>query len=170
MTPPGRGHGPVGQALDRLCRALAVAGGALLAGIALMVVASVAGRACCAAPVPGDYELVQVAVAAAVSLCLPWCQLRRGHIAVDFFTARLSPRTQLRLDAAGALALAAAVALLAWRAAVGAADLHAAGETTMIVGFPVWIGYAATLPGLALAAVAALYVAADDWRRSYRWQ
>lgn len=170
MTPPGCGHGPAGHALDRLCRALALAGGALLGGIALLVVASVAGRACCAAPVQGDYELVQAAVAAAVSACLPWCQLRRGHIAVDFFTARLSPRTQLRLDAVGALVLAALGALLAWRAAVGAADMHAAGETTMIVGFPIWIGYAATLPGLVLAPVAALYVAADDWRRSYRWQ
>lgn len=156
--------------LDRLGRALAAAGGALLAGLALLVVVSVAGRACCAAPVQGDYELAQIAVAVSVSLCLPWCQLRRGHIAVDFFTARLSPRLQMRLDAAGALVLALVFALLAWRAAVGAADMREVGETTMIVGFPVWVGYAAMLPGLALSALAALAVAAQDWRRSYRWQ
>ena len=163
MTPPGR-------VLDRLCRALAVAGGALLGGLSLLVVASVAGRACCNAPLPGDYELAQIAVAVAVSLCLPWCQLRRGHIAVDFFTTRLTPRTQVRLDAVGALVLAFVSALLAWRAAVGAVDLHVVGETTMIVGFPLWLGYAATLPGLALSAFAALAVAAHDWRQSYRWQ
>ena len=169
MTQPAGGHGPVGRWLDRLCRACAVAGAGQLGGIALLVVASVTGRACCDAPVQGDYELVQVAVAAAISLCLPWCQLRRGHIAVDFFTTRLPPRLQMRLDAAGALALTLVFALLAWRAAAGAADLHVAGETTMIVGFPVWIGYAATLPGLAFAAVAALHVAVQDWRQSYRW-
>jgi len=156
--------------LDRLCRALAVAGGALLAGLSLLVVASVAGRACCDAPVPGDYELAQIAVAVAISLCLPWCQWRRGHVAVDFFTANLAPRRQIRLDAGGALLLALVCALLAWRAAVGALDMRAVGETTMIVGFPVWIGYAATLPGLALAALAGLVVAVHDWRQSYRWQ
>lgn len=168
MTQPGGAHGG-GSVLDRLCRALAIAGGALLAGLSLLVVASVAGRACCNAPVPGDYELAQIAVAVAVSLCLPWCQWRRGHVAVDFFTARLSPRSQIRLDAGGALVLALVCALLAWRAAAGALDLRAVGETTMIVGFPVWIGYAAMLPGLALAAVAGVFVAAHDWRQSYRW-
>lgn len=156
--------------LDRLCRALALVGGALLAGLSLLVVASVAGRACCDAPVPGDYEFAQIAVAVAVSLCLPWCQWRRGHVAVDFFTANLAPRRQIRLDAGGALLLALVCALLAWRAAVGALDLRAVGETTMIVGFPLWIGYAAMLPGLALAAFAGVVVAAHDWRQSYRWQ
>lgn len=156
--------------IDRLCRALALMGGALLAGLSLLVVASVAGRACCNAPVPGDYELAQIAVAVAISLCLPWCQWRRGHVAVDFFTANLAPRRQIRLDAGGALLLALVCALLAWRAAVGAFDMRAVGETTMIVGFPVWIGYAAMLPGLALAAVAGVVVAAHDWRQSYRWQ
>lgn len=156
--------------LDRLCRALALIGGGLLAGLSLLVVASVAGRACCDAPVPGDYELAQIAVAVAISLCLPWCQWRRGHVAVDFFTANLAPRRQIRLDAGGALLLALVCALLAWRLAVGALDMRAVGETTMIVGFPLWLGYAAMLPGLALAALAGLAVAAHDWRQSYRWQ
>lgn len=161
--------GAVGRALDLACRACAVLGGLLLAGLALAVVGSIAGRACCDAPVPGDYELAQIAVAVAVSLCLPWCQLHRGHIAVDFFTTRLAPRRQIRLDALGALILALVCGLLAWRTGVGAADMFAAGETTMILGFPLWLGYAAAVPGLALAGVAALYGAAHDWRRSYRW-
>lgn len=170
MTPPDGAHGRSGRVLDRLCRALAIAGGALLGSLALLVVASVVGRACCDAPVPGDYELAQIAVAVAVSLCLPWCQWRRGHVAVDFFTAQLSPRRQIRLDAGGALVLALLCTLLAWRATVGAIDMQAVGETTMIVGFPLWIGYAAMLPGLALAALAGFVVAAHDWRQSYRWR
>lgn len=163
-------RGAAGRALELACRACAVLGGLLLAALALAVVASVAGRACCDAPVPGDYELAQVVVAVAISLCLPWCQFRRGHIAVDFFTTRLSPRTQIRLDALGALILAAVTGLLAWRTGVGAADLHAAGETTMILGFPLWLGYAGAVPGLALACAAALHVAAYDWRQSSRWR
>lgn len=170
MTLPEGAHERGGRVLDWLCRALAIAGGALLGGLALLVVASVVGRACCDAPVQGDYELAQIAVAVAVSLCLPWCQWRRGHVAVDFFTTQLSPRRQIRLDAGGALVLALLCALLAWRAAVGAIDMQAVGETTMIVGFPLWIGYAAMLPGLVLAALAGFVVAAQDWRQSYRWR
>ncbi len=161
---------PAGRGLELACRASAVLGGLLLTGLALAVVAGVVGRACCDAPLPGDYELAQVAVAVAVSLCLPWCQFHRGHIAVDFFTARLAPRRQIRLDAGGALVLAAVSGLLAWRTAVGATDLFAAGETTMILGFPLWLGYAAAVPGLALACLAALHGAVRDWRRSSRWQ
>lgn len=155
--------------LEGACRLFALAGGGLLAVAALLTVASIAGRACCAVPVPGDYELVQVLAAVAVSLCLPWCQLRRGHIAVDFFTARLPVRLQVRLDAFGQLLLAALAGLLAWRTAVGAADLRTAGETTMILGFPVWLAYAGLVPGLALACLAGLQGAWHDWRGSRRW-
>lgn len=169
MTSSGRAQGPTGRLLDRLCRVLAMLGGALLSVFALLATGSVVGRACCNAPLPGDYELAQVAVAVAVSLCLPWCQWRRGHIAVDFFTQRLSPRAQIRLDAAGALVLGLMSGLLTWRVAAGALALREVGETTMILGFPVWLGYAGMVPGLALAGAAALYLAAHDWRQSYRW-
>jgi TRAP-type C4-dicarboxylate transport system permease small subunit len=60
--------------------------------------------------------------------------------------------------------------LLAWRTGIGAADLRLAGETTMILGFPLWLGYAAMLPGLILAALAAIHIALHDWRQSSRWQ
>lgn len=158
-----------GRVLDFAGRTLALAGGVLLAGLAVMVAVSIVGRGCCAAPIPGDYELVQAAIAVCVSLCLPWCQLRRGNIAVDFFTVRLAPRRQIRLDAAGSLLLGLTMAGVAWRTAVGALDMKAAGETTMILGLPVWIGYAAMVPGLALTALAGFQVALDDWRRSFRW-
>jgi hypothetical protein len=39
--------------------------------------------------------------------------------------------------------------------------VKAAGEVTMIVGFPVWIGYATIVPSLALAALVALHTAIE---------
>ena len=48
------------------------------------------------------------------------------------------------------------VALLAWRSAAGALAVREAGETTMILGLPMWISYGALAPGLALTAVIAL--------------
>jgi TRAP-type C4-dicarboxylate transport system permease small subunit len=51
--------------------------------------------------------------------------------------------------------------LLAARAGAGVADLRAAGETSMVLGLPLWLAYAAMVPSLALAALIALL---DAWR------
>lgn len=140
--------------LDALAAALALVGGALLLGVAALTVASVLGRWLANRPLTGDVELVQFAVAAAIALFLPYCQLHASHLVVDFFTARSSGRLQQRLDRAGSFVAGLLFLLLAWRAGVGVADLRSAGETTMVLGFPLWIAYAVMVPGLALAGLA----------------
>jgi TRAP-type C4-dicarboxylate transport system permease small subunit len=154
----------VTRVLDGLSRAFAFGGGAVLVALTGMSVASITGRALLGTPVPGDFELVQVGCGAAIAAFLPYCQLRRGNIIVDFFTTRASGRAQGRLDAFGAVLLALVLAALAWRTAVGMVAVRAAGEVSMIVGFPIWIGYAAIVPSLALAAVVALHTARDSWK------
>ena len=150
--------------LQRLAALFAIAGVAVACIVAAMVVASVGGRAAAGAPVPGDVELTQFGIALAISLGLPWCQWRRANIIVDFFTQKLSPRAQLRLDAIGTLLVAAMCALLAWRTAVGAFGMIEARETTMIIGLPMWWTYASLAPGLALAALIALWQGHHLWR------
>ena len=152
------------RALEVLARAFAFAGGAVLVGITGMSVVSIAARSLLGRPVPGDFELVQVGCGVAIAAFLPYCQLRRGNIIVDFFTVRASARVQRRLDALGALLLAAVMALLAWRALAGMLTVKASGEITMIVGFPVWIGYGAIVPSLALTALVSVAVAVESWR------
>jgi len=46
--------------------------------------------------------------------------------------------------------------LLAWRAGAGALAVREAGETSMILGWPMWFSYAALAPGLALSGLIAL--------------
>jgi TRAP-type C4-dicarboxylate transport system permease small subunit len=121
-----------------------------------MVVASVVGRAAFSAPIDGDVELTQFGIALAISLGLPWCQLRRANIIVDFFTQKASDSAQRRLDAAGALLLALMCALLAWRTAAGAIAVREAHETSMILSLPMWWAYVSLAPGLALAAAIAV--------------
>lgn len=128
-----------------------------------MSVASIGGRLV-NHPIQGDFELVQVGCAVAIAFFLPWCQRARGNIIVDFFTARASKRAQRSLDAAGGLLLAAAMALLAWRAGAGTLDMKAGGEVSMIMGLPLWIAYAAMTPAFALAAAAGLHAAWRDWK------
>ncbi len=142
--------------LQRLAHFFAWLGGAVACGVALMTVTSVTLRATITQPIQGDVELTQLGIALSISLCLPWAQLRRANIIVDFFTQRLPDRANHLLDAAGALLLALMCALLAWRTSVGAVGTHEAFETTMILGLPMWWAYASLAPGLALTALVAL--------------
>ena len=142
--------------LHRLAWGFAILGGLCASVVALMTVASIAMRSLLSRPIQGDVELTQLGIALCISLCLPWCQLHGGNIIVDFFTQRASERTVRRLDALGGLLMALTVGLLAWRTGAGALAVGGAGETSMILGLPMWWIYAALAPGLALAGVIAL--------------
>ena len=154
----------VGKWLGWICRWFAVLGGLVLVAMTLMSVASIAGRSLLGKPVPGDFELIQIGCAICVAAFLPWCQMQGGNIIVDFFTMRAGARMQARMDAFGALLLAAVMLLVAWRTGVGALAVKASGETSMIMGFPSWIGYAFMVPGFALTAVVGLHTAYCAWR------
>lgn len=142
--------------LEKLAAAFALLGGLCALLVAGMVLCSVAGRNLFAHPVQGDVELSQIGIALSIALCLPWCQLKRGNIIVDFFTQAAPERVNGALDRLGALLLAVMLGLLAWRTGVGALAVDEAGEQTMILGLPMWWAYAILAPGLALTAVIAL--------------
>lgn len=152
------------RVLERLARWFAVAGGICACAVAVMTVTSITGRALWSKPIGGDVELTQLGIALAISLCLPWCQVQRSHIIVDFFTQRAGAGTLRRLDAAGGVLMAVMAWLLAWRTAAGALAVEGAGETSMILGLPMWWIYAALAPGLALAGVIALVQASLRWQ------
>jgi TRAP-type C4-dicarboxylate transport system permease small subunit len=153
------------RAIEVLAVISAVLGGTITTAIALMSVTSITLRALGFLPIQGDFELVQVGLAASIALFMPWCQLKGGNIIVDFFTARAGIRTQRRLDCIGALLTALVMALVAWRTGVGALSALRTGETTMILGFPIWWSYAVMTPGLALTSLAALLCAWRFWRQ-----
>jgi TRAP-type C4-dicarboxylate transport system permease small subunit len=155
--------------LDRLAllaRACAVLAGVLLTTITLMTCASLIGRNTTGWTVVGDFELTGAATGAAIALFMPWCQLQRGHVMVDFFTAKASRATQDGLDRFGALLLAAVMAVLAWRSSLGGLNAWRSQAGTMLLGFPEWAVYAVIVPPLALTAVIALTQAVRGFGRS----
>lgn len=158
--------GPLGRALEALAAFLALCGGAVLAALMIMSVASIVGRWLYGKPVPGDFELVSLGCGIAVSAFLPYTQMHRANIIVDFFTNAVNPSGRAALDALGSLLVAVVMGLVAWRVGVGMLSVKAAGETSMIMGVPTWLGYAGMVPGFALTAVAGLYTAFTDWRRA----
>jgi TRAP-type C4-dicarboxylate transport system permease small subunit len=141
----------------RIALWFAVVGGAAACALAMMTVVSVVSRALVSKPIPGDVELTQMGIALCISLCLPWCQLHGANIIVDFFTEKLPRRASRGLDGIGSILLAVMCLLLSARTAAGALAVMEAGETTMIIGLPMWWAYAMLAPGLALTALIALW-------------
>jgi TRAP-type C4-dicarboxylate transport system permease small subunit len=150
--------------LEKLAKLCAVLAGVLLTVITLMTCVSLIGRNTTGWTIVGDFELSGSAAGAAIALFLPWCQVRRGNIMVDFFTAKASEATQDKLDRLGALFLALAMALMTWRTAVGGMNAWASKAGSMMLGFPEWVVYVGMVPPLALTAVIAFTQAARGFR------
>ena len=145
--------------LETLAKLCAVLAGILLTAITLMTCASLIGRNTTGASLVGDFELTGVAAGTAIALFMPYCQIRRGNIIVDFFTAKLSDAANSRLDRLGALLLALVFALLAWRTALGGLNSYSTNSETQILGFPEWTVYASMVPAFMLTSVIGLWQA-----------
>ena len=104
--------------LEKLAKLCAVLAGVLLTVITLMTCVSLIGRNTPGWTIVGDFELSGAAAGAAVALFLPWCQVKRGNIIVDFFTAKAGAATNAGLDRMGALLYAVVMGLMTWRTSV----------------------------------------------------
>ena len=148
----------VDDAFERLARVLAMIGGFLLVGVVGMTVASVAGRHLFGAPIPGDYEITELACGIAVFAFLPHCQATRANVVVDFFTSRLRPRVRSALDAVHGCAAMAMAGLIAWRLLVGGVRKLEDGETTLFLEIPLHWAYFASLTAAGLLTAVCLVV------------
>jgi TRAP-type mannitol/chloroaromatic compound transport system permease small subunit len=150
--------GSGGRTLFALCKYLAIAGGLVFVALVAMEIVSIVGRKLFAWTVPGDVELLQMCAAFAASTFFAYCHMINGDVKVDFFTHNLAPRKIAWLDALGSLLIGLFGALIAWRAGAGAIGVMEVGETSAILGFPVWVAQALMLPGFVLMAAAGFYM------------
>lgn len=152
--------GPGGRWLLHVSKYLAIAGGLVFVGLVLMSIVSITGRKLFAAPLPGDFEVLQMCAAFASSTFFAYCHLINGDVKVDFFTHNLAARKVAWMDAVGSLLVGLFGALLAWRTAAGAWGVMEAGETSTILAWPVWVAQGLMVPGFLLLAAAGFYRAA----------
>ena len=145
------------KALETLAKLCAILAGLLLIFITLMTCISVIGRDLIGKTIVGDFELSGAAAGAAIALFMPWCQVKRGNILVDFFTTKASPALQNIMERFGTALLGAVMVLMAWRTSLGGLNSFVTRSETQILGFPEWIIYAFMVPPLALTALIALY-------------
>lgn len=155
----------------RVSSGVAVAGGFLMLAAAMLVVASVIGRALSSTAfgrswgltnVPGDFELVQMATALGVFCFLSYAQARRGNILVDTFSGTWREATRRRVDGVTDLVYAGFMGLFAWLTLIGGLEARTSHTATMVLTLPLWPVF---LVCAGLAALVCLVSLATAWER-----
>lgn len=148
---------PVGRALYRIARIFAILGGILLCLVGLMTTVSIVGRFVFSAPVPGDFELVAIGTGLSVFAFLPWCQLMRGNVIVDFFMDKAPTRAKAFCDTVGGLLYLGIGALLTWRMVFGGIDMYKYNESSMTIGFPRWTTFPISILLMGFLVIVVIY-------------
>src|SRR5690242_15345094 len=105
--------------------------------IAFSTIADVLSRFLFSKAITGMEEVAGMALAVAVSACLPAGAAQRVNITVDLLSGHVDPGTRARLERFGALALLLLYALLALRVGQYAAELAARDAVTVYVNLPI---------------------------------
>lgn len=170
------------RSLTTFSRWMAVTGGFVLIALIALVCLSVLGRgintflygdmmqgsakgladallATGVGPILGDFEVVEAGIAFAIFAFLPLCQITQSHATVDVFTAMMSERVNRMLALFSDMLFFGVLALIAWRLWDGMMSKVGNGETTFLIQFPVWWGYAACMVPAVLAVIVAGYMA-----------
>ncbi len=166
IAPMHMSFGPWGRLLLRVSKVVAIAGGLVFVALVVMSIVSIVGRKLWSMPVPGDVEVLQMCSAFAASAFFAYCHLNGGDVKVDFFTHHWSPGKVHFLDGIGSVLVGIFGSLIAWRAGAGALSVKEAGETTMILGWPLWIAQILMVPGFVLMGVAGFYMAVLHFARA----
>ena len=150
-------YGPGGRMLLALTKYLAIGGGLVFVALVVMEIISIVGRKLFSWTVPGDVEMLQMCAAFASASFFAYCHMVHGDVKVDFFTHNQKPYRIAALDAFGSLLVGLFGLLIAWRAGAGAWSVQEVGETSAVLGWPVWIAQALMVPGFALLGAVGLY-------------
>ena len=123
---------------DRVLRALALGGGAVLLGLMALIAFDVVMRYVLRLPFLGAYEMTELAMALIVFLGLPYCAATGGHVAVDVLSPVLDRPGLDWTAVAVQLAGAVVTGLMAWQAVLYALSSRSRGEATNMLKIELW--------------------------------
>ncbi|KUF10421.1 C4-dicarboxylate ABC transporter permease [Pseudoponticoccus marisrubri] len=113
--------------------------------------------------IPGDFELVEAGMSFCIFAFLPFCQITSGHASVDIFTNALPRGANRVLEALISILFAWALILIAVQLGAGMQrkmpNDFGAVQTSLLLQFPIWWSYAASLVGATAAAIVSVYMA-----------
>lgn len=111
---------------------------------------------------PGYEDFVELAVSCAALMLLPWCQVRKGHIAVDLFARAMPHAVRAFLERLWLIVLAILAVTLAVYMFYGMLESRSDNALSRILGWHVWPFYIPGILSLLLwAGVAATQVAGE---------
>lgn len=168
--------------ITRLARGFAILGGLVLSTLIVTTCLSIAGRsinsllysdivqnsmpgvasallATGVGPINGDFELVEAGMAFALFAFLPLCQLSGSHPSVDILTASFPRRINQSLRMFIEAVFAVVLIIIAIQLFAGMESKRNSGQTTLLLEFPVWWGYALSVPGAIAAAIVSVHIA-----------
>ena len=146
-----------GRFLYDLAYILAILGGIILVIVILINFISILSRIIFLNPLVGDFELVEIGSAIAISSFLPLCHLKKGNVIVDFITAKLNFKKIAFLDCISSVIYGLIALFFTWRMFFGAKDMYNYQEETMLLQFPIWIPFLPVTFSFGLLSVSCLY-------------
>ena len=147
----------VGLLLHKYSTYAAFFGGFTLVILVAINATSIAGRTVFASPLVGDFELVELGCAIAISSFLPLCLLKKGNVTVDFFSARFPQKLIHSLEIFTDLIFMVVSATFSVQMTLGIQDFYKYGEETMLLQIPIWIPFIPVLLSFYLLTACAAY-------------
>jgi len=127
--------------LRRLVVLLGIGAGAAVAAMVVLTSVDVVGRYF-GHPVRGTYEIIELLGAVTIMGALPYTKAIKGHVAVEFLYLRLPRLGKVILDTLMRLVVLGLFVFLTWRFVLYGRDLHASGEVTATLHWPIfWVPY-----------------------------
>ena len=129
------------------------AGMVCLAAMMFLTAADVFLRYSFNKPILGVYELIQDMLAITVVVALPYCELEKGHIAIDTVTLHLSRRARAIVNSIVGLLGLIVVSLITWQTCIYITILRESQLFSTVLLVPVYPILAIVAFGIALFGV-----------------
>jgi len=159
-------------ALEKITAAWAIVGGLILLAIVAVTITNVGAFALdrvarlsggTVSGLPGYEDFVRLAVASAVPMFLPYCQLERGHLSVDLFLKNAPEGFNRFIERLSLLLMAAVALFLAYWMVLGMQETQSDGALSRVLGWEEWPFY---LPGIASLILWAVVCVAQIFQES----
>ncbi|MFG6081179.1 TRAP transporter small permease [Paracoccus litorisediminis] len=138
------------DSLDRATLWLAMLAAGALIFMVVVISAGVVLRYVFDTPVLGLNEINQMTAVVLVMAAMPYCTARGGHVGVDVFDNAIGRWGRFIGDVGSRLLSGFVLSVLVRRAVIKALDAHEFGDTTNMLGLPIWPFYGILAVGMGL--------------------
>ena len=144
--------------LGRFLRPISDLAGVILILLMGITAVDVVGRWLGILYMRGVIEMSNMTLVFLAFLALPYSLLKRGHIIIEFATRNLPPRLNKMIDAFWLVVAGVFLGYVSWRIFLEGMELYQQKEISMDLEIPLAVFYFPSAAGMALSAVAAIFM------------